>query len=68
VCAHHAVEAFTVADVDFIKGDLFARQLCHAIKGLLVRVAEVVDDHGVVARRIEFHQSVAADETGAACD
>ena len=52
---HHAVEAFAVADVDFIEWDLFSCQLRHALERLAVAVAEVIDDYGLVARSVEFN-------------
>ena len=62
------LNAILVADVDLVEGRRLARYPLHARKRLARAVAEIVDDHDVVAGVLQLHDRVASDESGSAGD
>ncbi len=62
------INRFGVAQVGQVKLDVFAGQFLHPAQGIGFGVAEVVDDHDLVARFEQFDAGVGADVAGAAGD
>ena len=61
----HRVELLLVADVELVEGNILPGDLLHALKRLLGAVAEIVNDHDLMAGFQDFDNVVSADEAGA---